>query len=181
MSFIRLTICRVGEVNALLKANKYDAIVSIKDPTSNRVFQTKKTLKRQRQLQKHAPHVLCLDFTDDDTVDPSIVAALIEFANQIPIGSSALVHCMAGISRSTAASTILLCEKGASLDEALAEVKRVRDCAAPNAKMLQLYSQMRSTETSVAVTISPSSVTVTSVPCIVQTVATLDCNTDEKD
>lgn len=71
------------------------------------------------------------------------VRQIADFARQIKDGDRVLIHCAAGISRSTAAAAIVLMERGAAEDEALAEVKRIRPCARPNELMLAIYGEMR--------------------------------------
>jgi len=55
-------------------------------------------------------------------------------------GAHLLVHCHAGVSRSTAAAILILAQRYADrpADEALAEVARVRPRAWPNLRMLEL-------------------------------------------
>jgi predicted protein tyrosine phosphatase len=58
---------------------------------------------------------------------PDHVARLLEFAKGWNAASPILVHCWAGISRSTAAAYILLCERaGAGSERALAQMLRAR-------------------------------------------------------
>ena len=57
-----------------------------------------------------------------------------------PAGAHLLVHCHAGVSRSTAAAILILAQRHADrpADEALAEVARLRPRAWPNLRMLEL-------------------------------------------
>jgi predicted protein tyrosine phosphatase len=61
-------------------------------------------------------------------------------ASSGPAGAHLLVHCHAGVSRSTAAAILILSQLHADrpADEALAEVARLRPRAWPNLRMLEL-------------------------------------------
>lgn len=52
-----------------------------------------------------------------------------------------LVHCFAGISRSTAIATAILIQHGLSFADALEKVYDVRDCAKPNALLIELIDK----------------------------------------
>ena len=60
--------------------------------------------------------------------------------NVADAGAHLLVHCHAGVSRSTAAAILILAQRHADrpADEALAEVARLRPRAWPNLRMLEL-------------------------------------------
>lgn len=52
------------------------------------------------------------------------------------------MHCHAGVSRSPAAAWLVLVARGASPEAALAEVRRVRPEARPNARLLRLGADL---------------------------------------
>ena len=69
------------------------------------------------------------------------VDLLLAFGRNIAdVGAHLLVHCHAGVSRSTAAAILILAQLHADrpADEALAEVARLRPRAWPNLRMLEL-------------------------------------------
>jgi len=136
-----LTICGIGELNELFETRKFDAIISILDPSGNSGWFVKHNEKRAERLRRHCDTTLCMDFCDDDFVPYAAVVEIITFVRQLPPGARLLVHCAAGISRSTAAALIALREHGVDYEGALAEVLRVRDIAQPNAMMLLLYKR----------------------------------------
>lgn len=76
------------------------------------------------------------------------VAALLAFGRDLmaepPQDAHLLVHCHAGISRSTAAMTLILAQHLPEVpaDEILAEVLRIRDKAWPNLHMLEMGDAM---------------------------------------
>jgi predicted protein tyrosine phosphatase len=69
----------------------------------------------------------------------SQVEAILTFTEQLPPNSQLLVHCHAGISRSTATTCGILCQHGLSPQQAWAEVFALRPIADPNPYILQLF------------------------------------------
>ena len=53
---------------------------------------------------------------------------------------SVLIHCIGGVSRSTAAGIALMVDRGASIDDAVREMHVMRPNVAPNVLILQLFS-----------------------------------------
>jgi predicted protein tyrosine phosphatase len=73
--------------------------------------------------------------------EPWDVDLLLAFGRDVADpGAHLLVHCHAGVSRSTAAATLILAQRYADrpADEALARVARLRPRAWPNLRMLEL-------------------------------------------
>lgn len=71
------------------------------------------------------------------------VESIIEFCHKID-GGTVLVHCMAGISRSTAAAVILMAMKMGPGHEAdaMRVVYEARHCATPNRTMIEIADQL---------------------------------------
>lgn len=102
-----------------------------------------------------APHRLRLVFDDIDGESMASIMAgyvppseedirkIADFGRRVPEGARLLIHCAAGISRSTAAGMIVLMARGMTYFEALQEVKRIRPQARPNALMLAIWEGMR--------------------------------------
>lgn len=137
-----LTICRAAEVMQLTNSNRYDAIISIKDPCRCPILQERRIGKRRDRLSTRCKLLLCIDFSDNEFVPRTVVYDIAQFAKQLQPGMKVLVHCMLGISRSTAAAMIVLREHGMDYAGARAEVFRVRPLASPNFTMLRLYREM---------------------------------------
>lgn len=147
---ISLTICSWREFNVRLTEERFDVIVSFKDPTRSPNWGDVRTFQRHSWLLNHCDKVICLDFYDTTERRPnvrgptaSVIERLVRFFRTVKPGSKVIVHCMAGISRSTAAATILLREMGVEHELALSEVIRVRAIAKPNTLMLELYESVK--------------------------------------
>lgn len=67
------------------------------------------------------------------------IIKIMQFARTMTENSRVLIHCAAGISRSTAAAMIVLMVHGMTQFEALTEVRRIRPVARPNTLMLAIY------------------------------------------
>jgi predicted protein tyrosine phosphatase len=93
-------------------------------------------------------HLLRLRFHDvievDETIfeppQPHHVEAVLEFGRSLPDGARLLVHCHAGISRSTAATLLLLAQAqpDAEADSLVATIAERRSKAWPNLRMVEL-------------------------------------------
>jgi predicted protein tyrosine phosphatase len=135
---IRLTIGdRWFAENAIRGPHPYTHLVSITDSNFADPCAGAENVKR----------VLHLSFDDITVWRPQYVLpnedhvrTLVRFARALPQDCELLVHCEAGISRSTAAAfTILATVYGPSAEaRALADVYHVRPAARPNTLMVQL-------------------------------------------
>lgn len=139
---MRLTITNRYEAERLLKEESWDALISIGDswpPVGHRRVNRRIRLTFD-DIERESIASIMAGYVPPTEAD---VRQIVEFALQIKDGDRVLIHCAAGISRSTAAAMIVLMERGATEDEALAEVKRIRPCAQPNALMLAIYGEVR--------------------------------------
>jgi predicted protein tyrosine phosphatase len=123
------------------RKRSFDAVVTVEDPG------------RRNGLRFHnAPHPdhMVLRFEDVDVVDeavamphPGHVAAVLQFARENPSGKL-LIHCKAGIARSTALALAVIADRfgpGRETD-AVAELLTVRPEAAPNLLMLDFADDL---------------------------------------
>jgi predicted protein tyrosine phosphatase len=79
----------------------------------------------------------------EELPQPHHVEALLRFGREMtagPGGTRLLVHCHAGISRSTAATTLLLAQAAPDLgaEDIIAEIARTREKAWPNLRMIEI-------------------------------------------
>ncbi len=123
------------------KKRRYDAVITIEDPG------------QRNPLRFHvAPHPehLVMKFEDVDFHDPAIalpreehVAAAVEFGRRHPSGSI-LVHCKAGIARSTALALAIIADRLGTGNEkqAVAELLEVRPEAVPNLLILGMADDL---------------------------------------
>ena len=163
---VNLTICAFADVADLLKNNKYNAVISIKNPKENDNWTNMELIKRFRRFKDHQnqtienEHILCMSFLD--TNDPfrrdspcnHHIGKIITLANNLknhmktnPEPLSVLIHCIAGISRSTASALILLEELGYPIIKAITKVYATRSIANPNNLMLKMYRDHKNCET----------------------------------
>lgn len=141
----RLTICGLTELGSFHDA-AVTHVLSILDPG----------YPDPQDFCAYGPHTrLVLRF--DDVIDPAPgmqlperehIEALLGFGEGLaprgdPLGHL-LVHCHAGISRSTASMTILLAEARPDSDEdaLFAEVRTIRPQAWPNSRMIALADEL---------------------------------------
>ena len=141
-----ITICAKSEVFDLLSKSKYDAIISIDNVCNNRKFTDNKANTRRKQLAKYCEQVLHLrfyDVVDKNNIDgPKLyhIIRIKEFAETLR-DKKVLIHCIAGISRSTAAAMIVLMCLDHGIDEARSHILKIRPIADPNQLMLDLYQR----------------------------------------
>ena len=75
--------------------------------------------------------------------DATHVTALIEFAHRWDADSVVLVHCLAGISRSTAAALVVLCAKQPGREiQAARQLRAAAPHAQPNSRIIQLADEL---------------------------------------
>lgn len=139
----RLTICGLDELREHARAG-VSHVISIIDPETPvpRVLTDYDGLRAHRVLRFHDVSRAIGDARVPAAED---VAELLSFGAELQaLGTSAhvLVHCHAGVSRSTAAAAILLGQHAPGRErEVMREVVRLRPIAWPNARMIELADQ----------------------------------------
>jgi predicted protein tyrosine phosphatase len=142
----RLTICGLQELGAFQDA-AVTHVLSILDPD----------YPEPQDFATYGPHRrLTLRFDDIIDATPGMllpqrdhIESLLEFGSGLASAEGdplahLLVHCHAGISRSTASMTILLAEARPSADEdaLFAHIREIRPQAWPNSRMIALADEL---------------------------------------
>lgn len=141
----RITVCGLEELEAV-GADRPSHVLSILDPE----WPVPEAFGSYGEHEK-------LELRFHDVIEPmpgmvmpreEHVRALLDFGRDLlaepPADAHLLVHCHAGISRSTAAMTLILAQALPDLpaEAVLAEVVRIRDKAWPNLRMLEMGDAM---------------------------------------
>jgi len=138
---INLTICGVRELPKQ-EGKRWTHVVSIweKDLEDDKAC--------QGLVKTIAPRAKLLFSFFEDTSNPSYrdaprlqdVQRILDFTSQLPARAKVLVHCRAGISRSTATAYAILCQHtkpGKEMDNLL-HVQSLRDLVMPNRLIVEL-------------------------------------------
>ena len=152
---IEITICGKSDLKEILPSKKFDAIISINDPDKGHKWALYKRDKWRAWLKEYAENVLCLYFHDATEDSRALnkplrlplkfhIQQIVDFCKNIQDKQSILIHCLMGVSRSTAIGIIVLMELSKMTeDEARRHVTYVRPCACPNPYMLTLYKEIK--------------------------------------
>ena len=142
---INLTICGVHELPEQ-EGKRWTHVVSIWD----KVFLYDKACREQ--VKAIAPRAELLFSFFEDTSDPSHpeapqlrdVKRILDFTRELPAKARVLVHCRAGVSRSTATAFAILCQHTApGLEmENLLHVETLRDLVMPNRLIIELADKV---------------------------------------
>lgn len=144
-----LTICGLDELDDELESFRPSHIVSILDPDEDRddplIFPQEIKVLSLRFFDLHATTgaVGTMLSAQDRAEFPSIDHAhdIIEFGRDIPAGAKVLIHCWAGISRSTAAAFLLACLH-LPTDEAMNLILSLRPGAVPNRLIIKFADRI---------------------------------------
>ena len=132
-----MIVCPLHEIDEVIAARGASHLVSLLDPSS--LPDTPKGISAGRHLKlgvnditEAADGLVC---PDEGTVD-----AILEFGATWPEDAPMVVHCWAGISRSTATAFILACERNPKADErAIARaIREAAPWAYPNRRLVAL-------------------------------------------
>ena len=138
---MNLTICGVDELTEQ-EGKRWTHVISIWD----KVFLYDTACREQ--VKAVAPRAQLLFSFFEDTSDPSHpdaprlqdVKRILAFTNLIPAKAKVLVHCRAGVSRSTATAYAILCQHsspGMEMENLL-HVQSLRDLVMPNRLIIEL-------------------------------------------
>ena len=137
---INLTICGVHELPEQ-EGKRWTHVISIWDKTS--LY----NVACREQVKTIAPRAKLLFSFFEDTSNPSYpdaprfqdVKRILDFTKKLPLKAKVLVHCRAGVSRSTATAYAILCQHTApGLEmENLLHIETLRDLVMPNRLIIQ--------------------------------------------
>ncbi|MBK1667902.1 hypothetical protein CKO28_07620 [Rhodovibrio sodomensis] len=143
-----LTICGLDELRAHAQA-PVTHVLSILDPETPvpRTFERYAALRRHWVLRFHD---VSAPIGDAQAPEQPDVERILAFAAELQDGAPnahLLVHCHAGVSRSTAAAAILLAQRNPGKEaEAFRHVARIRPGAWPNRRMVEIADRLMQRE-----------------------------------
>jgi predicted protein tyrosine phosphatase len=135
-----LLVCPLKEVEAVSAARQPSHVLSLLSPNGELPLWGDLPADRTRLLQFH-------DIAEPrpDLTPPSeaMIRDLLAFGRSWDGGKPMLIHCWAGISRSTAAAYILACDRKPGAEEVLAQALRTASpTATPNPLMIRLADSL---------------------------------------
>lgn len=134
-------VCPVSLVDHAIKEHVPSHLISLLDPAY--MIDTPQNFDSRNH---HKVHINDITETEDGKIAPgeSHVAELIDFVSDWNRQAPLLIHCWAGISRSTAAAFITMCMNN-EIGEELALARRLREKAAhaqPNKRIIALADDL---------------------------------------
>jgi len=136
-----IIVAPISEVPQLLASRRPSHMLTLLSPDSATPDRGGLPAERHLVLNFHDIPIAMAGYIAPNS---EIVAAILEFGVRWDRGAPMLVHCWAGVSRSTAAAFILRCRQAPPGDEQLiAEaMRRVSPFASPNALMVSIADKM---------------------------------------
>lgn len=135
MPFEDLTICAKHQVRKTVKRFEATHLISLVDPGDR--------MPRPHRIARGNQLVLQFDDVDDpalpDAPQREHLDRALSWVDRLPETARLVVHCTAGVSRSTALAYALLCQKLPG-EDAMAHVLNVRPEARPNLLMMSWIS-----------------------------------------
>lgn len=138
---MKLIVCGLADVEPLIAARRPSHMITLLDPAS--MIATPPALAPERHLRLGVN-----DITEpmEDMVAPdeTVVGRILAFGRTWDERQPMLIHCWAGISRSTAAAFLLACERSPTADErAIARaLRRAAPHASPNRRIVALADEL---------------------------------------
>jgi len=104
-----------------------------------------------QKLRRYYFNDISYDTENMKMVTSEQIQDILEFTTSLVSSDKLLVHCHAGISRSTAVACGVLCQHGLSPEEAIKHVLSVRKQAFPNKYILKLFDEILGLENQLVV------------------------------
>jgi predicted protein tyrosine phosphatase len=136
-----IIVCGLSDVAAVLAARRPSHLVTLLDPAS--MIATPEGLDAARHLKLSVNDIA---EPAEGLVVPSeqVVADLLAFAAAWDESAPMLVHCWAGVSRSTASAFVIACERNPGADERLiaGAMRQAAPHASPNRRIVALADDL---------------------------------------
>lgn len=132
---MKLRISGLSEANEMKKQGIPDKIVSLVDPPA------------ARNLEPDENHIVIPVHDIDQKMegwiypDENHIREVLRFTQDIKEDDKVLVHCHAGVSRSTAMAIGILIQHGMTAQEAVDYVFEIRECAWPNGLIIEILDK----------------------------------------
>jgi predicted protein tyrosine phosphatase len=123
-----LLVCPLSQVEAARALHRPSHLISLLSPTDDKVWPVSEAGDAHLRLAFHDIAEIREGFTAPDT---ALVARLLDFAEGWDAARPMLVHCWAGVSRSTAAAFVIACQSAPQRSER--EIAQALRAAAPYA------------------------------------------------
>ena len=132
-----IIVCGLAEVPALIARRRPSHLVTLLDPAS--MIETPDGVTAERHL-KLGVNDIADPMEGLILPDESVVLRLLDFSRDWDESQPMLVHCWAGISRSTASAFVLACERSPEASEAeiAMTLRRAAAHASPNRRIVAL-------------------------------------------
>lgn len=141
--FPRITICSVQELDGL-DLTRFTHVISIWDPLAagQSTHERRFLSKLSKSVQVHFAYFddIVSQVPNRQPASLEQIREILAFSAKFPKRASVLVHCWAGISRSTAVGYAILCQlagPGAE-EECMAHLQKIRPRALPNSLIITL-------------------------------------------
>jgi predicted protein tyrosine phosphatase len=136
-----IIVCPLALVEEVVAARKPTHLITLLDP--DHVIDTPKALAPERHLHIGV-HDIARDIDGYRCPESSHVERLLQFGRSWDGRRPILIHCWAGISRSTAAAFTLACERNPGVDERVIALKmrEASRTATPNRRIVALADEM---------------------------------------
>lgn len=138
-----ILVCPLSQVETVVEARRPSHLITLLDPDNG--MRTPKGLERDRHFKAEC-HDIAEAVEGLTAPDQALVERLIAFGRGWDASSPILIHCRAGISRSTATAFVLACDRNPHVAEAqiARELRRQSRFALPNPRIVALADRVLS-------------------------------------
>jgi len=138
---VQLIVCGLADVEPLIAVRRPSHMITLLDPAT--MIPTPPPLAPERHLRLGVNDIV-EPMEDMVAPDETVVGSILDFGRGWDETRPMLIHCWAGISRSTAAAFILACERSPGVAErAIAlSLRRAAAHASPNRRIVALADQL---------------------------------------